>query len=270
MEKLSQFKIIDCHHAFEGSDLKELPYLDVSECQDFSCMFKDSQIEKAFEMDTSNGRNFDRMYYNSRITIIEEINISKATSRNRMFQGSSVTVIDRVILGKNGESVFAYATNLQTIKHMDTSLCESLDSMFYGCTMLFSVPHINFASCTNAYAMFYGCTAVRTIRLANTQKLHQVSLMFTGCHMLESVERLDLTNALVIDQWGNNGGITAMFKDCSSMSYLTVNDNISYDDAKRKYRLMMTNFGLGDGRYNGRYLKAITVVTPSGTFTVER
>lgn len=270
MNLLSRYKIIDCRSAFEGSDLTEIPYLNVSECEDFTAMFKNSQIKSTFEMDTSRGLYFSQMYRNSKITHIEKIDISKAREFGGMFIDSKVMVIERAIVGKNGYSLFQHASNLQTIKYMDTSKVTSFDSMFQYCSMLVNLPTLDLGSATNAYSMCYGCAAIRHINVRNTHNITNVSWMFKDCSMLESVTGLNLKNADVVDSWGNNGGIVGMFQNCSHMTDITVADEISYDDARRKYRLLMTNYGLGDGRYNGRYIRHVSVVTPTDVYSIDK
>ena len=272
MERLSAFKITDCYEAFRGSDLTSIPYLDTSECQNFTRMFQDSNIEKCEELDTSNGVYFRGMFYNSKLKSIGTINFSKAKEIGATFSGSAIRMIDHVILGNQTKvrGLFDGAKNLSIVRYMDTSKLTSMENLFYNCSMLTSVPVIDMSNCTDASTMFYSCSALRVVRFSNTQKLYDVASMFSGCSVLNSVEGLNMTNAYVVDEWGNPYGIVNMFKNCYNLKSIVVMDDITYDDAKRKYRLWLTEFGLGDGRYNGRFLREIKVVTPSGVFTFSK
>lgn len=274
MWKLSRFKITNCYKAFEGSDLTEIPWLDTSECTDFSRMFMNSKITHIEEFDTSNGTQFNSMFNGSSVVVVKSLDVSNATSGGcqNVFFNSSVRNVYNIKVGKYANKLFYGAKNLESVGNI-VGLNNAVDTreMFSGCSILYSIPTITLGSATNTSQMFKECTALSSVNISGMKNVTRTDGMFYGDRRLSSVNGVDLTNAYWIDQWGHVEGIIDMFKNCNSMSAITViDDNVTYEQAILKYKVLVTNYGLFDGRYNGRYLQTVTVITKDGTFTLRR
>jgi len=280
MDKLSSYIITDCYAAFEDSDLEEIPYLDTSECEHFSYMFKNSQIKHQEVLDTSNATDMREMYYGCQMERLKEFDVSNLDNAgqygggfllNGVFENSKMRIIERVKLGTAGAYLFIDAHELQRVIYMQTSKVTDMSGMFCGCTMLNSVPSIDMRVCTNADQMFSGCEGLPNVRLRNTGKLEGVTYMFYDCARLVEVDGLNLRSAYYIDEWGHNEGMVSMFIHCYMLHAITISDDdMEYEKAKEKYMLIMKNYGLLDGRYRNRYILKTTVVMPSDTYTFYR
>ena len=129
------------------------------------------------------------------------------------------------------EEMFYRCENLQILdlSSFDLSNVENLNSMFGYCSKLENVKFPESGKCTpeTAEDVFKNCGNLKEAKLPNFDfKDTDVSYMFLGCSELE---RVDFSNTTI----NNTASVAGIFRNCSGLTELVVNDNSNIYDLKR-------------------------------------
>ena len=179
--------------------------VDVSEIEDMSYLFKDSDFGGSWTADLSGW------------------DTSKVENMRGMFLGcTSLTKVElpHTENVENMRAMFARCKNLKEINLPITRNVKYMFEMFRGCTSLreVSLPHTE--NVVIMYAMFWGCTSLIKVELANIENVTDMNFMFARCKELQQdFSSWDITNV---------NEKSDMFKGCTKMED-------AYKDGKRYY-----------------------------------
>lgn len=171
---------------------------------------------------------------------LSQIDTSNLTNMQMLFQGctslQTVTFPTTFNTSKvtTMQNLFRECSSLTTVTFpntWDTSKVYNFGYMFLNCAKLQSVnlTYFNTTALTDMYSMFSGCSSLTSLTFPNTFALNgktvAMSGIFNGCSKLTS---LDLSN------WGSittTSSFDNMFKDCSSLTTLTLPTAINFATA---------------------------------------
>ena len=179
--------------------------VDVSEIEDMSYLFKDSDFGGSWTADLSGW------------------DTSKVENMRGMFLGcTSLTEVElpHTENVENMRAMFAGCKNLKEINLPITRNVKYMFEMFRGCTSLTEVELPHTENVVIMGAMFWGCTSLIKVELANTEKVEDMRYVFNGCENLQQdFSSWDITN--VNQKYG-------MFDGCTKMED-------AYKDGKKYY-----------------------------------